>query len=266
MNNLELHPWQNLIASDLNAVLSLIEFGQPSSFRFAQPLIREALMQQELASSSLLLLCARAMGAKNERRPTLHAFAAGMELITLSLHAHANLPDTAASTHPMPLLSLGTATGVLLSDYLYTRAFGMIVRTGHPEAVAEVAKATERMVTAATAERFSTADSGNQPVTASRSPLAAAWGASCSLAALLAGATHPDASLLRDFGVRCGMLKQLAARSGRVGSLPQEDDVARRRTMSDLSDNCLASLVQAFPASGYREDLASFVAHAAVAL
>ena len=142
---MKLRRWQNHIAADLATVLDRIESGIPTHLEFIRPLVRAGLVEQSMLPGSLLLLCARAIGSKTDLLPTLHAFAAAMELITLSLHTHSRLPDQPAQLPTVPLLSLGSAAGVLFGDLLYTHAFSMIVGCRHREAIAEMATATEHM-------------------------------------------------------------------------------------------------------------------------
>jgi len=263
MNDVPFHVWQAHIASDITAVVDLTETTQ-SSLRFAQPIISAALMQQEFLPTSLLMLCARAIGFADEMLPKFHAFAGAMELINASLLAHVNLPDTGQSARSLPLLSLGPAAGVLLGDCLYTRAFGMIARAGHAKGVAEMAMVTEQMVTAGMLERFPPPGGEESSTRAPVSQLAVVWGASCSLAALLAGSTPARYSLLREFGVRCATFRQLV-------SNPVHDDPTVRKSkpislgsVFEFSNGAFRLLLQALPASVFRDDLELFVAHTAM--
>jgi octaprenyl-diphosphate synthase len=253
---MKLRPWQNHIAADLATVLDRVESGIPTHLGFIRPLVRAALVEEGMVPGCLLLLCARASGSKADLRPTLHAFAAAMELITLSLHAHSRLPEHTAQPSAVPLLSLGSAAGVLFGDLLYTHAFAMIVRCGHREAIAEMATATEHMVIASTRERVRRSRVLNSPSHAFNSSLAAACRASCSLAALLTGTSAAGRTLLRNFGVLCGAMRQRNAQS--TGAKPAVDkmDALYRRS----ADRCLSILAQALPASPYRDDLELFVA------
>lgn len=137
------------ISTDLTAILNEVGDKQSSHLAFARPFIDGSIANERLIASSVLMLCARAIGVQDGRERCLYAFAAAMELMVLSLGAHAQLSDATAGTPVNPLLTLGTAAGVLLGDVLYTRAFQIVVKTGHAGGLAEIARATERMVAAA---------------------------------------------------------------------------------------------------------------------
>jgi hypothetical protein len=137
------------ISTDLTAILNEVGDKQSSNLAFARPFIDGSIANERLIASSVLMLCARAIGVQEGTERCLYAFAAAMELMVLSLGAHAQLSDATAGTPVNPLLTLGTAAGVLLGDVLYTRAFQIVVKTGHAGGLAEIARATERMVAAA---------------------------------------------------------------------------------------------------------------------
>jgi len=263
MNDFPLYVWQARIASDITAVIDLAETTQ-SSLQFAQPVIRAALMQQEFLPTSLLMLCARAIGFADEMLPKLHAFAGAMELINASLLAHVNVPDRGQSARCVPLLSLGPAAGVLLGDCLYTRAFGMIARADHAKGVAEVAMVTEQMVTAGMLERFPAPGGEESGTDAPVSQLAVVWGASCSLAALLTGSTPAQYSLLREFGVRCATFRQLASKPVHGDPLVGKSKTISLGSVFEFSNGAFRLLLQALPASVFRDDLELFVAHTAM--
>ncbi|MDE1179278.1 hypothetical protein [Paraburkholderia sp.] len=201
------------ISADLAAILNVLSQEQSAHLTFAKPFINAAIANEHLIASSVLMLSARAAGAASDDdrdAPTLHAFAAAMELMVLSLEAHARLGnqrsgDAAQAQNEgegevsSPLLSLGTPAGVLLGDVLYTRAFQIVVKTGHAPGLTEIARATERMVTAAAREHIATT-AGTHPAPddpARVNPFRReAYAACCRLAAVLTPVTQDQHALL----------------------------------------------------------------------
>lgn len=208
MNDRQSLPWTRHLSADLVAVTNLMESGQSAHLGFVDTIVRAAVARNQFVASALVMLGVRALNNSSVATPepaTLHAFAAAMELIVLSLDGHANLPDKSDANPDEPLLSLGPAIGVLLGDLLYTRAFRLIVHTGHERGLAEVASITEKMVLGATSERFPEASGA---ATMERATLLTASYAGCaSLAALLGGATVEQHRRLESFGEMCGRLQ-----------------------------------------------------------
>jgi hypothetical protein len=66
---------------------------QSSHLTFARPIIDSAIAIEGLVASSVLMLCARAIGVQDGGERCLYAFATAMELIALSLGVHAQLSN-----------------------------------------------------------------------------------------------------------------------------------------------------------------------------
>jgi hypothetical protein len=190
-----LNEFQSPVASDLTIIAGGIRQTLGNHLAFALPVIESAIVGEGLIASSVMMLCARAIGLQDGDEQRLHAFATAMELMVISLGAHAQLDRTGLSEPANPLLTLGTAASVLLGDALYTRAFQLVVRTGHTEGLAEIGRATEDMVVAATGGRVM-ADHLKAPLTTDSSYRAAAYASSCRLASLLQDSATLDQHML----------------------------------------------------------------------
>lgn len=197
--------WTSSIRDDLETVKKRIELDDVEHLRFVDPIIGTSIQRQAYIPSGLMLLTARAFALDASGEEALCAFAAAMELIVMSLGAHAKLPERRALQAAEPMLALGPAIGVLLGDLLYTRAFRLIVQTGVETAVAEVAAVTERMIVAATCERFSA--SAGAPANAAPTLLAAAYAGCCSIAAVLANAPPSQRRTSENPGRICASLQ-----------------------------------------------------------
>ncbi|SEF07681.1 hypothetical protein SAMN02787142_7511 [Burkholderia sp. WP9] len=225
-----LYDFQAPISTDLTAILNQVGDKQSSHLAFARPFIDGAIANERLLASSVLMLCARAIGVQDGRERCLYAFAAAMELMVLSLGAHARLSDATAGTPANPLLTLGTAAGVLLGDVLYTRAFQIVVKTGHAGGLAEIARATERMVAAAANDRVVPNESTpTQRGTASFRM--EAYASCCRLAGVLNETVSPD---------RHAQLGRLAERLLGTRMIPMSGDenVETKETDLDLLHTC----------------------------
>lgn len=269
MNDRQSLPWTRHLSSDLVAVTRLMESGQSAHLGFVDTIVRAAVARNRFVASSLLMLGTRALGndaAEPLDASTLHAFAAAMELIVLSLDGHANLPDQSRANPDEPLLSLGPAVGVLLGDLLYTRAFRLIVQTGHERGLAEVARITERMVLGATSERFPAAAETNAPTatapaTQSATLLTATYAGCASLAALLGGATPQQHQLLERLGTMCGRLQSTQPQAAADGSGNGKGKGKGTHANGNAADasTCKALAGEIFEPSEYRDDICALV-------
>lgn len=248
MNHHANSAWKQPVAADLQVVVQLIEADQSAHLGFVDSLVSNSVNSHGHVPSALLLLTARALAPTAPLAPGAHAFAAAMELIVLSLGAHASLPDKQEASSTQPMLSLGPAIGVLLGDLLYSRAFRLIAGTGLEKGIAEVANITERMVVAATRDRFAPHEitSADQP----RTLMAAAYAGCCTLSAALTGASGQQTQLLHDFGLLCATLEQQAGTPAEAGSAAAAAEADALST-------------QIFPASIYRDALGNLVAQLA---
>ncbi|ASW04345.1 MULTISPECIES: hypothetical protein [Burkholderiaceae] len=256
------HEWQNPIASDLSGVAQLLELALPSAATFARPLVRSAIVSEDLLASSLLVLCAHEVAGTVPLVPAVQVFAAAMELIIISLNAHALLPDGELAMESSPLLALGSAAGVLLGDLLYTHAFRMIVQTREANAIQLVAKATEEMVKGATRERFPANGQMASCDDVLGARLAATYGACCRIGGLLGGASSSQLDAMQRLGAECGRLKSGAvnsdARRGNVHASPvgkQRLDI-QLRICETHADHAVSHPI-------YRDVMAALLCHAA---
>jgi octaprenyl-diphosphate synthase len=245
MHRVNFYSWQEIISTDLKSVLRLIDTEQADYMTFARPMVGAAIANERLLCSSLLILSSRALGISANCEETLHAFAAAMELIVLSLQGHASLRDDCSVVTPHPLFALGSAAGILLGDLLYTHAFRIIVRTGHMEGLAEVASATERMINSSTLERFPPA-SEIEYHSAPNSFRAEAYSACCALAGVLTCAHPVQSKMLHEFGTHCG--SRLTPGIGHDLNQP-----------ADPPSLAFPILARCFQPSGYRDALQTLV-------
>lgn len=255
-DEIPIYAWQTHVAEDIAAVLQLIGAVNSEAFRLAGMLVREALWRERFVPMSLLMLCARAVGVTDRERETLHAFAAAIELINVSLAAHAGLSGGEVTSDNGPLLSLGEPAGVLLGDCLYTQAFELIAGTRNMRAIEEIAALTEGMIVARIRERFPPKGSDPPHSPAYRSLREVVWSACCSIASTVVRGTNEQHLLLHEFGGLCARLGDRWGLADRGGGQQMSFRLDRALIMADRASRLLS---RALPASGYREALAILV-------
>ena len=99
--------WTSSIRDDLETVKKRIELDDVEHLRFVDPIIGTSIQRQAYIPSGLMLLTARAFALDASGEEALCAFAAAMELIVMSLGAHAKLPERRALQAAEPMLALG---------------------------------------------------------------------------------------------------------------------------------------------------------------
>lgn len=91
---------------------------------------------------ALCLLVAECLGGADARH---HALGASLELIHTATLVHDDLIDDGDTRRGRPTahVSHGNTTAVLLGDFMYTRAFGLVARLGDIELVSRLCAATD---------------------------------------------------------------------------------------------------------------------------
>lgn len=235
------------VTADLLHVARILSSQFSTSLKLVGVAAVTALEQHRFVPGTLLVLCTRALSSDGRPASALHPFAAAMELIVLSLYAHAGTPERSQEQTDTPFVLPGVAPRVLLGDLLYTLAYRMTVSTGHQAALMAMAQITEKMVVAATRERLGT--KAHAPVPKQSEFLAASYAGCGTLAAVLGGASPEQRGLLEEFGAMCG---QLRAAGGRQSS---EDGI----TSVASEAQCIAKANEIFAPSSFRDDISKLI-------
>lgn len=192
----------------------------------------EALMQAEISSEVPLaeLVMAYALGSKGKRfRPLLVLLSAGacayqgddditaaafIEFIHSATLLHDDVVDESAMRRGQPSanIAFGNAASVLVGDFLYTRAFQLMVRTGNFAVLDVMADATNQV---AAGEVMQLSNMHDPDVDEERYyrvielKTAVLFSAGCRVAGLLAGADAAKVQALTEYGKKLGMAFQI---------------------------------------------------------
>ncbi len=160
----------------------------------------------------LVLLTAKALGGVQREHIQ---FAAVVEFIHTATLLHDDVVDLSTLRRGMPTANaaFGNAPSVLVGDFIYTRAFQLMVQLGNIELLAHMAETTN---TIAAGEVLQLMHAGNPDTSTEqyeeiiRRKTAVLFAAACHGAALLSGCSAQKSGILRDFGLNLGMTYQLA--------------------------------------------------------
>ncbi|MDG2461650.1 MAG: polyprenyl synthetase family protein [Luminiphilus sp.] len=160
----------------------------------------------------LVLLSAKALGSIE---PTHIRFAAVVEFIHTATLLHDDVVDLSMLRRGMPTANaaFGNAPSVLVGDFIYTRAFQLMVELNSLPLLAHMAETTN---TIAAGEVMQLMHAGDPSTRAEqyqeiiRRKTAALFAAACHGAALLADASSTEASALYGYGMNLGIAFQLA--------------------------------------------------------
>ncbi|UTA49680.1 polyprenyl synthetase family protein [Simiduia sp. 21SJ11W-1] len=159
----------------------------------------------------LVLLCANALGYKKEARLELAAI---IEFIHTATLLHDDVVDVSALRRGRPTANAqwGNAPSVLVGDFLYSRAFQMMVRIGNMDVMGILADTTN---TISEGEVQQLVNAKNPAITEAdyytviHKKTAALFEAACETAAVLAGAEPALRQALRTYGYHLGLAFQL---------------------------------------------------------
>ncbi len=159
----------------------------------------------------LVLLCANALGYKKEARLELAAI---IEFIHTATLLHDDVVDVSALRRGRPTANAqwGNAPSVLVGDFLYSRAFQMMVRIGDMDIMGILADTTN---TISEGEVQQLVNAKNPDIseadyyTVIHKKTAALFEAACETAAVLAGANASMRTALRAYGYHLGLAFQL---------------------------------------------------------
>lgn len=192
----------------------------------------ETLMRDEINSEVPLaeMVMAYAMGGKGKRfRPLLVLLSAGIcdyqgnedittaafiEFIHSATLLHDDVVDESAMRRGQPSanIAFGNAASVLVGDFLYTRAFQLMVRTGNQAVLTVMADATNQV---AAGEVMQLGNMHDPDVDETRYyrvielKTAVLFSAGCKSAALFAGVSAEKVQALADYGKKLGMAFQI---------------------------------------------------------
>ncbi|MDO4776554.1 MAG: polyprenyl synthetase family protein [Cardiobacteriaceae bacterium] len=192
----------------------------------------EALMHAEIASEVPLaeLVMAYALGSKGKRfRPLLVLLSAGacayegdnditaaafIEFIHSATLLHDDVVDESAMRRGQPSanVAFGNAASVLVGDFLYTRAFQLMVRTGNLAVLQVMSDATNQV---AAGEVMQLSNMHDPDVDETRYyrvielKTAVLFSAGCEVAGLFAGVSAEKVQALANYGKKLGMAFQI---------------------------------------------------------
>lgn len=160
----------------------------------------------------LVLLSAKALGGVDSRHIR---FAAVVEFIHTATLLHDDVVDLSMLRRGKPTANaaFGNAPSVLVGDFIYTRAFQLMVELNHMPLLAHMAETTN---TIAAGEVLQLVHAGDPDTQADqyqeiiRRKTAALFAAACHGAALLHDADPKVAKAMHDYGVNLGIAFQLA--------------------------------------------------------
>ncbi len=200
------------VAADLGALAQLLRRELASSDPFISGLVDHVLSAQgKLIRPALALLSASACGGADEQRLAL---AGTVELVHVASLIHDDIIDAADLRRGVPTVNArwGNQVAVLVGDYLFATAFGLISRVRHSQVAPAIAEAAVLMSRA----EIMAAETGDRPhedearyFEIIEGKTAALFSAACRCGALLAGAPPATADAMAEFGFRWGVAFQI---------------------------------------------------------
>ncbi len=153
-------------------------------------------------------------GACNEITRAHKCFAAVIEFLHTATLLHDDVVDVSALRRGRPTANAayGNASSVLVGDFIYSRAFQLLVQIGDLRILKDIADTTNRIAEGEVLQlvRAGDADTSEaQYYEVIQAKTAVLFGAACYGGALLAGANETQAITLRDFGVNLGIAFQI---------------------------------------------------------
>jgi octaprenyl-diphosphate synthase len=266
------------VREDLDRLQELLHQELAAHDPFLMELVSHVLQTRgKMVRPALAFLCARVAGGGGVHRDLL---AAAVELIHVASLIHDDVIDEADRRrgHATPNARWGNHVAVLLGDYLFSKAFHLLSRTGRDDVASRVAFATVRMSQAELLQ----IKYGNTPHTDESIYFAIVEGktaqlvsSACAGGALVGGAEGDLVERLGAFGLHWGVAFQITddtldltsdpevlgkpigsdVRGGKVTlplihALRTADDAGRRRLEAWIRSGDLEPLRQALEASG----------------
>jgi len=159
----------------------------------------------------LVLLCAAALGRCDR---THVAFAATIEFIHTATLLHDDVVDlsTLRRGRPTANAEFGNAPSVLVGDFLYTRAFQLLVGLGDMDILRHMAETTNTIAEGEVLQLVRAGDPGTgeaQYLDVITRKTAILFAAACYGAAALSGAGEQERGALREFGLNLGIAFQM---------------------------------------------------------
>ncbi|MCS7236518.1 MAG: polyprenyl synthetase family protein [Armatimonadota bacterium] len=285
------------VREDLDRLQHLLHQELAAHDPFLMELVSHVLQTRgKMVRPALAFLCARVAGGGGAHRDLL---AAAVELIHVASLIHDDVIDEADRRrgHATPNARWGNHVAVLLGDYLFSKAFHLLSRTGRDDVASRVAFATVRMSQAELLQ----IKYGNTPHTDESIYFAIVEGktaqlvsSACAGGALVGGAEGELVERLGAFGLHWGVAFQITddtldltsdpevlgkpigsdVRGGKVTlplihALRTADEAGRRRLEAWIRSGDLEPLRQALEASGslaYALEVARQHAHRALQL
>ncbi len=160
---------------------------------------------------TLLLLMSQALGYQGAQR---HNLAAVVEFIHTATLLHDDVVDASALRRSKPTANavFGNAASVLVGDFLYSRAFQMMVQCAQLRVLQILADATNRIAQGEVLQLMNTRNADltqEQYRDVINSKTARLFEASCELAAVLAEVDAPTMKACADYGRQLGMAFQM---------------------------------------------------------
>jgi octaprenyl-diphosphate synthase len=159
----------------------------------------------------LVLLCGSALGGSKEAHIS---FAATIEFIHTATLLHDDVVDlsTLRRGRPTANAAFGNAPSVLVGDFLYTRAFQLMVRLGNMDILTHMAETTNIIAEGEVLQLVRAGDPGSseeQYLDVISRKTAVLFAAACYGAATLSGAGDDVREALRAFGLNLGIAFQM---------------------------------------------------------
>jgi octaprenyl-diphosphate synthase len=201
-----------LIGDDMRAIDALIgarlESAVPLVGRVSRYIIEAG---GKRLRPALLVLSARACGGGGQ---AVHDIATVVEFIHTATLLHDDVVDGSSLRrgHPTANAAFGNAASVLVGDFVYSRAFQMMVAVGRLDVLAVLAEATNVIAEGEVLQLMNCRDPGvteDRYLEVIRRKTAKLFEASARLGAMLAGAPMPYQQALAGYGMHLGTAFQL---------------------------------------------------------
>jgi octaprenyl-diphosphate synthase len=159
----------------------------------------------------LVLLCARALGYSGKNVTDLAVI---IEFIHTATLLHDDVVDVSALRRGRPTANAewGNAPSVLVGDFLYSRAFQMLVRVGVMDIMAIISDSTNTISEGEVQQLVNAKDPSVSEANyfdVIHKKTGALFEAACETAAVLSGASEQQRNALRQYGYHLGMAFQL---------------------------------------------------------
>ena len=255
-----------LLGADLAAVNQRLHGQLQSSHPYMAEVLQHASQfRGKQIRPVLLLLCQQSLSKSSN--DNAHTLAAVVEMIHTATLIHDDIIDEATTRRHLGTINSvwNRETGVLLGDYLFSRAFRLAASTGDAVACELIGRATDRTCAGElhqTATRREMSRSERDYFRVIRGKTGQLFGLSCRLGVRAAGADDSMQSQLETAGIELGMAFQIA---DDLLDLTGEQTETGKDSGNDLVNHRLTlPLLRAyeFAAPSHREELDEILAAA----